>query len=73
MILTAIDQFEELEKHVPEEDIEELPSVVDELQYELVSLSPKGKLLEVKGTGHYIHIDRPGIVINAIHEVVDAI
>ena len=43
-----------------------------ELQKELAGLSSQGKLLAVEGTGHYIQLGRPDVVIDAVREVVEA-
>jgi pimeloyl-ACP methyl ester carboxylesterase len=43
-----------------------------ELQGEQVALSSVGKQVIAAGTGHFIHIDQPELVIAAIREVVEA-
>ena len=43
-----------------------------ELQAELVTLSSNAKQVIAEGAGHYIHIDQPELVINAIREMVEA-
>ena len=40
------------------------------LQRQLVTLSPKGKLIVAEGSGHDVHVDRPAIVIDAVREMV---
>jgi pimeloyl-ACP methyl ester carboxylesterase len=32
-----------------------------------------GRLVMVKGSGHYIQVDQPQVVIDAIREVVEAV
>ena len=71
--LTAVDQFDALEGQVPVEDIEQLKTVARALQTELTALSPNGKLVLVEGSGHFIQVDRPQVVVDAIQEVVEAI
>ncbi len=71
IVLTAVDQFSSLEKQVSTDDLERLQTVVMELQAALSRLSTNGKLVEVEGAGHYIQVDRPQLVIDAIREVVD--
>jgi hypothetical protein len=43
-----------------------------ELQRELVSLSSNSKEVVAENSGHYIMIDRPDLVISAIHDVVES-
>ena len=44
-----------------------------QMQEELSHLSTKGTRVVVKGSGHYIQIDRPEVVIEAVHNLVDQI
>lgn len=73
VVLTAVDQFSALEGRVPDGDIEELITVVGELQGELAGLSPNGKLVDVADSGHFIQVDQPQVVIDVIREVVEAV
>jgi len=43
-----------------------------ELQAELVALSSSGKQVIAEGASHFVHLDRPELVIDAIREVVEA-
>jgi pimeloyl-ACP methyl ester carboxylesterase len=43
-----------------------------ELQAELATLSPQGKLIVARESGHYIQLDQPELVIDAVQEVVEA-
>ena len=43
-----------------------------ELQAELVTLSSDSKQVIAKGASHFVHLDRPELVIDAIREVVQA-
>jgi pimeloyl-ACP methyl ester carboxylesterase len=43
-----------------------------DLQAELAALSSQGKLMMAEGSGHYIQLERPQLVIDAIVEVVTA-
>ncbi len=72
IVLTAVDQFDALGDQVSAEDIAQLKGVVRELGTELAALSPNGKLVPVPGSGHFIQVDQPQVVIDAIHEVVEA-
>lgn len=51
---------------------EMLDAVFMELQSELAMLSPRGKLVVVEESGHFIQLDQPGSVVEAIREVVTA-
>jgi pimeloyl-ACP methyl ester carboxylesterase len=42
-----------------------------QMQEELSHLSTKGTRVVAKGSGHYIQIDRPEVVIEAVHNLVD--
>ena len=72
-VLTAVDQFAAMEARVPAEEIEQLKAVVSELQAELSALSPNGRQVPVEGSGHFIQVDQPQAVIDAIREVVEAV
>jgi pimeloyl-ACP methyl ester carboxylesterase len=54
------------------QEVEHYNRVAAELQAELVALSPQGKQILAEKSGHYIQIDQPELVIEAIREVVDA-
>jgi pimeloyl-ACP methyl ester carboxylesterase len=43
-----------------------------ELQKELAGLSTQGRLIVVEGTGHYIQLGRPDVVIDAVQQIVEA-
>jgi len=55
------------------EDAEHFKAVSAELHAELAALSPRGKRLVAERSGHYIHVDQPELVIEAIREVVEAV
>jgi pimeloyl-ACP methyl ester carboxylesterase len=44
-----------------------------EMQEELSQLTTKGKLVKAPNSGHYIQRDEPGLVIEAIREVVEKV
>ena len=73
IVLTAVDQFSPLEGQVSVEDLEQLQNVVGELQAKLAGLSTQGKQVQVERAGHYIQVDQPQVVINAIREVVELV
>lgn len=72
IVLTANDQFADLTERVSAQEVEELRAVVDGLQADLAALSTNGRRVNVAGSGHHIHIDRPHVVIDAIRQVVEA-
>jgi hypothetical protein len=41
------------------------------MQEELAHLSTRGTQVIAKGSAHYIQIDRPEVVIDAVHNIVD--
>ena len=43
-----------------------------ELQAELAALSSDGRRVVAEDAGHYVHLDRPELVIDAIREVIEA-
>ncbi len=43
-----------------------------DLQRELAGLSSQGRLVFAEGSGHFIHVDQPDLVIEAIRSVLDA-
>lgn len=43
------------------------------LQTELAALSPQGKLVLAEQSGHYIQLDQPGLVIDAVRQVLTAL
>jgi pimeloyl-ACP methyl ester carboxylesterase len=57
---------------LPAEDEERTMAVWHELQAELGALSSNGRQVMAGESGHYIHVDQPQLVIDAIGEVVEA-
>jgi pimeloyl-ACP methyl ester carboxylesterase len=56
-----------------EEVVEQFQAAHDEMQDELTRLSSRGKRVIVEDSGHYMHVDRPEVVVDAIREVVEAV
>lgn len=52
--------------------IEQMEQVWQQLQVELTMRSPQGKQVLVAESGHYIHLEQPQVVIDAINQVVAA-
>jgi pimeloyl-ACP methyl ester carboxylesterase len=50
----------------------EFHQAFQQMQNELAAQSSRGKRIIAKQSGHYIHIDQPELVIDAIREVVEA-
>jgi pimeloyl-ACP methyl ester carboxylesterase len=73
VVLTAVDQFAALEGRVPAAEVEQLKAVVRELQAELSALSPNGRQVPAERSGHFIQVDKPQVVVDAIREVVEAV
>lgn len=53
--------------------LEEQAQLHLELQADLASLVPDGRLIVAEQSGHYIHQSRPDLVLDAIRQVVDAV
>jgi pimeloyl-ACP methyl ester carboxylesterase len=53
--------------------LEEETQLHDELQQDLASLVPGGRLIVAEQSTHYIHQTRPDLVLDAIRQVVDAV
>ncbi|HXC43053.1 MAG TPA: alpha/beta hydrolase [Candidatus Dormibacteraeota bacterium] len=56
---------------LPEDLIKPTNDAWQQMQEELSHLSTKGTRVVAKGSGHYIQIDRPEVVIEAVHNLVD--
>jgi pimeloyl-ACP methyl ester carboxylesterase len=56
---------------LPEDLVKPTNDAWQQMQAELSHLSTKGTRVVAKGSGHYIQIDRPGVVIEAVHNIVD--
>ncbi len=55
---------------VSAEDAERQNAVEAEMQAELAALSSRGKHIIAEESGHYIQVDQPELVVDAIREVV---
>lgn len=56
-----------------EERLQELQEMKRALNTRLVERLPRGRHLEAKQSGHYVHWDEPDLVIDAILEVLQEI
>jgi len=57
---------------ISEADAERMKAVAEELHVEIAALSPRGKRVIAEGSGHYVQVERPALVVDAIREVVEA-
>jgi hypothetical protein len=57
---------------VSAEDAEKFNVAQNEMQIELAALSSRGKRIIAEQSGHYIQVEQPELVIEAIREVVQA-
>jgi pimeloyl-ACP methyl ester carboxylesterase len=73
VVLSVTDQPAEVKKLLSAEDAEQLQVVSEELQAELAALSPNGRHVRVPDCGHYIQIERPDAVVDAIRAVVETV
>ncbi len=53
--------------------IYEMEQLHSELQADLATLVPDGRRIVAEQSGHYVHQTEPGVVIAAIHDVVEAV
>lgn len=62
---------------VPQAIVDEVNRVSNELgpdlQSELADLSTNSQLITAEGSGHYVHLDRPDVVIDAIRSLLTSI
>jgi pimeloyl-ACP methyl ester carboxylesterase len=56
---------------LPEDLVKPTNDAWQQMQAELSHLSTKGTRVIAKGSGHYIQIDRPEVVIEAVHNILD--
>lgn len=55
---------------IPKEEAESIEDLWQELSNELKCLSNESELREVEGSGHSIHIDMQGVVVDSIKELI---
>ncbi|MGA8868112.1 MAG: alpha/beta hydrolase [Candidatus Sulfotelmatobacter sp.] len=58
---------------LPEDLVKPTNDAWDQMQEELAHLSSRGTRTIAKGSSHYIQIDRPDVVVDAIRRVVDEV
>lgn len=56
---------------LPEDLVKPTNDAWQQMQEEFSHLSTKGTRVVAKGSGHYIQIDRPEVVIESVHNIVD--
>jgi pimeloyl-ACP methyl ester carboxylesterase len=57
---------------ISEADAEQFKALAAELHTEMAALSPRGKRVIAEESGHYVPVDQPQVVVDAIREVVEA-
>jgi pimeloyl-ACP methyl ester carboxylesterase len=78
IVLTADNSEQEMQAQIPDylrsmigpDVIKKIYETSRELQQDLVGLSSQGRQVIVQHSGHMIQLDQPGVVIDAIREVV---
>ena len=81
IVLTADTSEAELQAQVPAylqsavgpEVIAKVYQVNREMQQDLVNLSSRGRQIMVPNSGHMIQLDQPGVVIDAIRDIVEQV
>ncbi len=58
---------------LPKEVVEQFDIGWQQMQMEIAALSSKGKRLVAEQSGHYIHLQQPRIVVEAIKEVIEMV
>ena len=58
---------------LPTEQAKQAEKIWQELQAELAKLSSNSRMLVAKKSGHVIQVDQPGIVVDAIHQMVNTV
>ena len=56
---------------LPEDLVKPTNDAWQQMQEELAQLSTKGTQVIAKNSGHYIQLDRPDLVIEAVRSIVD--
>jgi hypothetical protein len=56
---------------LPDEQFDELRDLNMEMQHELAGLSGNSELVIAEESGHYIHLDQPELVVDAIQRVME--
>ena len=74
IIVLAATVIQSPPSHVPKEVAQEIESVATRVfpafQTKLLETSTRGRLIRVEGADHYIHLQRPDVVIEAIHTLL---
>lgn len=73
IVLVRGNEMDPAMMRISEEQARQLDALWLELQEELAELSTSGRLQVVSGADHYVQLDRPDVVIEAIREVVDSV
>ena len=73
VVLSPKELTADAEKLLSAEDVDQFKVVSEVLQEELAVLSSNGRHVRVPDSGHYIQIDQPEAVVDAIRAVIDAV
>jgi pimeloyl-ACP methyl ester carboxylesterase len=73
VVLSVADPSAAVKDLLSAEQAEQFRAVSEELQLDLAALSSNGRRVVVPESGHYIQIEQPEAVIDAIRTVVEAI
>jgi pimeloyl-ACP methyl ester carboxylesterase len=57
---------------ISEADAKRMKVVGEEMHKEMAALSTRGKRIIAEESGHYVQVDQPAVVVDAIREVVEA-
>jgi pimeloyl-ACP methyl ester carboxylesterase len=71
LIVLSHDPNAALGSSVPSASDQQVETVWTQMQRELTQLSSRGTQFVAKGSNHYIQIDRPDVVVDAVHRVFD--
>ena len=73
LIVLEAGQFEWTGNDIESSVLDEHKQLTHTLQQELAELSSQGKLITVEESGHFIQIEQPSVVVNAIYQVIESI
>lgn len=73
VVLTAAGRAKAMGPMFSVEAIERMADADSALNIKLAALIPGGRLIIVEGTGHNIHMDKPGVLIAPVMEMIKAV
>ena len=60
-------------RRLPQENQERIKKAWEDMQTDLVKLSPQGTQVVAETSDHYVHLGQPAVVIDAVRRVVAAV